>query len=735
MQLATFEQTLASGSARGYGLDADQTSAVRHGIGPLWMLAGPGSGKSEVLVTRTLKLLCVDSVAARSVFLTTFTRKAAQNLEDRLSVYLTALQSVDPGLLNVDLAELRIGTLHALCNEVLQEYRYPGYQNVRLLDDVEQHLFVYQRADIANHQDVAFWSQFAFAIPRWTGNAGYPPNKWQRARTAVTLFNHIVEDLVDLGSLRAAGGHWATFADFYQQYADALNAYHRCDYAHLQAKFLNFLSAPSGHSFLDGRAGGSPGITQVLVDEYQDTNMIQERIYLALANATTHNLCVVGDDDQALYRFRGGTVACMVSFDQACQASYGATPATVQLACNYRSHNGIVDFFNRYISSFPEMNSPGVRAPGKLPVQANSAIQGNYPAVCWLTARRANDLGVEFVRFLQNHLLADGIISDLSQCALLFRSAKDSVLNAGPFLRALEAANIPVYNPRSKTFLQSEEVQCLLGTLIEVLDQPRSFRHRLQQGREQQALRDDIFSWMNALDAVVIDPNVQTAQLQAYITQSQAELANLISANRGNFLGVGVSEILFRILSCEPFRTWRHDPVREMRIAKVTRLFESFHSMNLGQLVADQNGIELASSFWGRFLHMFLGYLVQAGLSEEEDDEVIVPLGAIPVMTIHQSKGLEFPFVFVGQLGKVGTPGAAQNLEVILQPFRQDLYPRAVRDATQLSLEDDIRLLYVAYSRAQYGLVLMGTQQQMRHHVALPGRDFTSFRRSTPAVP
>src|SRR5258708_1927768 len=154
MNLFAFHSCLAQLNARGYALNQQQQDAVDHGFGPLWLLAGPGSGKSEVLVTRALKLLCVDKIAPRSIFLTTFTTKAARNLEDRLASYLVALQQSDPNLLSVDLADIRIGTLHSLCNDILQEYRYPAYQNVRLLDDVEQHLFVYRSASIANCQDI-----------------------------------------------------------------------------------------------------------------------------------------------------------------------------------------------------------------------------------------------------------------------------------------------------------------------------------------------------------------------------------------------------------------------------------------------------------------------------------------------------------------------------------------------------------------------------------------------------
>lgn len=729
MNLSDFHACLAQPSARGYDLNQRQKDAVDHGTGPLWLLAGPGSGKSEVLVTRALKLLCVDGIAPRSIFLTTFTTKAARNLEDRLASYLATLQEADPSLRSIDLADMRLGTLHSLCNDILQEYRYPAYQNVRLLDDVEQHLFAYRSAEIADYQNITFWAQFEHALPQWSARFGYPRNKWKRVKAAVTLFNHIAEDCVDIQKKQAAAGHWAILADFYQQYAQALRERFRCDFAHLQSRFLEFINSSAGTVFLRGDGQRRPPLQYVLVDEYQDTNPIQERIYLALAQLAPHNIAVVGDDDQALYRFRGGNVSCMVNFDQACATAFQVQPTKIQLDQNYRSHPTIVQFFSSYIISFPEMTAAGVRAPGKLPVMAASPITGSYPAVSWITRRRARDVPGAVADLIADHLLGDGIISDLSQCVLLLRSTKDSPNNAGPYLQAFRQRGIPVYNPRSKSFMESEEVQCLLAALIHVVDLQSAF-----EANQIADLPTTVQSWIDTLDAVLRNATVQTAELESYIRASNAALPGICAANRGNFLNLSLLEIMYRILSREPFRGWRQDLLRNQRLAKVTRLFESYHSFNLDALRADPTGTSIDPRFLNQFYNMFVSYLIEAGISDEEDEEVIVPQGYLPIMTIHQAKGLEFPFVVVGQLGNKGPVGTAQILEQELAPMRNDLYQRTTRGADLLALEDDIRLLYVAYSRAQYGLILAGTPDQIKNHVAAPNRDHVAFRRSIPVI-
>ena len=731
--LAGFHQILDGASGRGYPLNGSQRTAVDHPSGPLWLIAGPGSGKSEVLVTRALRLLCVDGVDPRSVLMTTFTVKAARNLADRLASYMAALRTAEPSLTAIDVSDLRIGTIHSLCNDILQEYRYPGYQNVRLLDQVEQHIFVYLYSQITKHPDVAFWRFFDYVVPDWR-DKNYVPSQWKRGKAGAELFNHIVEDVVDIAQMKSAGGYWSVLAHLYEQYVQALHSRYRCDFAHLQQRFLEFLQQPTGRQLLDGVVGKTPCLNYTLVDEHQDTNPLQERIYLALAGRSPHNLTVVGDDDQALYRFRGGTVAGMVNFDKACNAGFGVSPTPVQLVDNYRSHSNIVGFFNAYIDSFVEMRRPGVRAPGKLPVIGKSAITGTYPAVSWLTRARAAHLPDAVALLLRDHLMADGVISDYSQCVLLVRSAKDSPGNAGPYLTAFNARGIPVYNPRSKTFMEAEEIQCLLAVLVHTIDWNHTFTTiRLPNGNTPDWVAD-VNAWITALDqALAAIPTVRH-QVDDYVSKSNVALQQECAAKPDKFLDVTLHEILFRILSLEPFRTWRQDPAMNLRLGKLTRLFDSYHSFNLDSLRADSTGTSIDPAFMGRFFQTFVSYLVDAGIDDDEDEDVIVPQGYLPVMTIHQSKGLEFPFVIVAQLGDKGRVGAAQRLEHELAPFRNDLYPRSAQPPADLAIEDDIRLLYVAYSRAEYALILVATPAQLKNHVAVPSRDYAAFRRSTQII-
>jgi DNA helicase-2/ATP-dependent DNA helicase PcrA len=386
----------------------EQEAILRHPGGPGWVLAGPGSGKTEVLTLLVLRLLYVDSdpvqtgrVPPEAIFVTTFTDKAARNLEDRILHYRNQILGRQPGLGAIDTSKLRLGTLHGLCNDLLQEFRAPNYQNVRLMDELEASMFVYEHLSIIDApndiRDRPFWTHFSFLFSpqQWQSTWRYPPSKWNMTAALVKLFSRIVEDRISVSAMRAAGGQWARLADLYDEYTSTLQDGHRCDFSHLQLRFLEFLQTALGRQFRDGGPDDQgSGIIWVLVDEYQDTNLIQEEIDLTLANRAPHNVVIVGDDDQALYRFRGGSVECMVTFDQACRAYLGVLPGNVArypLVSNFRSHADIVSFCNSYITAFPAMRLAGARVPNKPPLIPRSLIAGSYPAVGQLRAASMND--------------------------------------------------------------------------------------------------------------------------------------------------------------------------------------------------------------------------------------------------------------------------------------------------------------------------------------------------------
>jgi DNA helicase-2/ATP-dependent DNA helicase PcrA len=704
---------------------SEQEAILRHPQGPGWVLAGPGSGKTEVLTLLILRLLYVENdpvqaarVPPESIFLTTFTEKAARNLEDRLSQYRGQILMQRPDLAAIDTSKLHLGTLHGLCNDLLQEFRAPNYQNVRLLDELESSMFVYEQLSIVDTPNDAtdrpFWTFFSYLFsPReWQTSWSWLPSKWNKTAALVKLFNRVAEDRVSVTAMRAAGGSWSRLADLYDEYQVKLHNEHRCDFSHLQLRFLEFLHTPVGRQFRDGDASAdAPGIRWVLVDEYQDTNLIQEEIYLTLANRAPFNIVVVGDDDQAMYRFRGGSVECMVTFDEACRAFLGIPTASVRrfpLVANFRSHPSIVSFCDSYITSFAAMALPGARVPYKPALVPRSAITGNYPAVGQLRATSMALLADRFAETVYD-LVANGVVPDYSQCCLLLKSTKETPRNAEPYVTALQNRGIPVYNPRNKSFLEQEEVLGLIGAILALTD---------PQNRNVPQYPADLATMVANCRAEYGRIAAANPILGQYVADANANLA----AHPGTFLDATLQELVYYLLSLPPFGTWANDPVRRTRLARITALIESFSSMPVpGHPNASRGRLRSSPTVPGEvldqwsfgFYHLFFGYLSRTGMDEDEDDEVITPLGMVPIMTMHQSKGLQFPFVFVGHMNERPNVSIAHHLETQLAQFPNNPARSFARLSEPIRAELDlIRQYYVAYSRARWALILMGTNPQ-----------------------
>ena len=689
-----------------------QREILGHPSGPAWILAGPGSGKTDTLALFILRLVFVDKVLPVSIFATTFTEKAARNLDDRISDYRGRLAKSDPSVERVDLSQLRLGTLHGLCNDILQEFRAPNYQNVRLMDQFETSMFINEHVPFVKQPGAAvvpFWSNFSYLFgTRWSAAKGKAP-QWQLGADALaTLFNRIAEDNVDVAGMAAAGGHWAQLAALYEQYLGALETHFRCDFAQLQRQFLTFLNSASGAEFKNGTAD-RPQISWILVDEYQDTNLVQEAIYLNLASRAPHNVVVVGDDDQAMYRFRGGSVECMVSFDAACEVLLGIDKALVRtypLIENYRSHPDIVTFCDDYITGFAEMHEVGARAAGKQSLIPKSDVTGPYRALGIVQGKKVPDAPAAVATIIRD-LKDNGIIDDYSQTCILLKSTRESPFNAQPYVTALNGLGIDVYNPRSGNFLYQDEVKTLLGAIMYFADPSGQYTPDAIAG----PLHDYVVDARNAY-ATVIRVN---KPLREWMQNARANLAK----HAGEWTPISLQDVLYLLLAHEPFLTWQTQPIRQVRLGRITALVESFATLPIpgqpdarrGSLKVEDDGSGIFRRFSKGFYELFLGYLVAKGVNDEEDDDVIVVPGAVPIMTMHQAKGLEFPFVFVGHMGETSKESAAHQLEDAFAAFPGNPQRVFVRpDAATRAKLDMIRQYYVAFSRAEYGLMFVGSE-------------------------
>jgi len=237
------------------------------------VIAGPGSGKTFSLVLRAVNLFLLGRCKPAELVLCTFTEKAAYELRDRITATARKVHCRE------DLSGLRVGTIHSICNRIIAQHRHrtalgSGYET---LDDLGQLLFLFDHFDGVCGQD---------ATPPYLGRW---QTKWGAIEGLRDYFNKITEELVDPERLAADTNPFLQqLGRAYTNYRDTLFRNNRVDFAHQQSIVHDLLLDAQ---FLS-RIGSA--VRYVLVDEYQDTNYVQQQLLLKPASATG-NMCVVGD--------------------------------------------------------------------------------------------------------------------------------------------------------------------------------------------------------------------------------------------------------------------------------------------------------------------------------------------------------------------------------------------------------------------------------------------------------
>ncbi|GAB3039757.1 ATP-dependent DNA helicase [Natronobiforma cellulositropha] len=706
-----------------WSFDDDQVAAIRHETGPLHLTAGPGSGKSTVTNVTVLKWLLVDGVPPGGIVLTTFTEKAAENLQQRLERDLGALGYAD--ILSID--ELHVGTGHQLWGEIMRDYRFDDYRNVDLLDEDAQEMFVARHCkyvDVLADGDAA---TFRDIVPRLNDDGTC--SRGAAATTATRLFNRLSQLRVNTEQLAdSERPEFQRLAEGHQEYLETLCAESRCDFARLQERFLGFLETDGGKRFAQGDIQRSePALQRIAVDEYQDVNPLQQAIYFRLAELMPEEvptLVVVGDDDQALYRFRGGTVDCLIEFPDRLSDYLGINRNeidTEQLRWNYRSRPEIVDWVNRHIGYHPVMQAEDARAPGKEPMNAaRDAV--DHPSVHLLKEDNKAEAAAAFADQVQQ-LHADGYVQDLNQVALLAHSTREywpqweNTTFVGECVNALEARNIPVHNPRNKGFLQHEEIQAMLAALAACFDPGLEWAE--DNVFPYGVLGADFQEWTATLDDVIDQYGASALADYLEITATRIR-----SASSGTVANVSTVDLYNRIRSFEPFSTWTKDDNhvnRAKRLGKLSQLLESFEGIAEG--VTENRKLTRTSHdqydtvsvrFLSDYYWTFCQYLQTAGLDDPENQYDIFPSGHVQVMTVHQAKGLEFAVVFLASLELTPEKTYDETEEGDPVPRVADLLSDYTdrtppTDVPTRAERDLVRQFYVAHSRAEENLVLLGT--------------------------
>ena len=751
----------------------EQREAILHVDGPLFLTAGPGSGKTRVLLWRTVNLIVFQGVKPEEIFLSTFTEKAAHQLKEGLRSLLGLVTNINGQ--PYDLSQMYIGTVHSLCQRILSDRRHFSLDLHRnrppqLLDELSQYFHLSKNRnwnsilascglnENANQQINAIW-----------GSASQ--SKHRAVVNCISAFNRFSEESLDADqatrSLQQARNHYEEYGFTSEQIELLIRLYHAyrgslqlesgvrlTDFALLQQEAYKLLVATRrAHTVF----------RHVIVDEYQDTNSIQERIFFRLAEGAM-NICVVGDDDQALYRFRGATVENFVEFPGRCKQYLDVEPRRISLDTNYRSRSEIVKFYTTFMDQIDWSKPTGghYRVADKN-IRANR--QEKAPAVIASTATHPEAVCAEIAQ-LTRRLIDEEKVQNANQIAFLFPSMKyngEMVQAVHRMKVALEAVGLKVYAPRAGRFLEVDESLDVFGLLFEILGHPPVGEF---YGHDYEKFRD----WMKTAEAQAQELMNRDELLKRFVRTKQEELESA----RSDY------ELLLKVVNKSRWDlNQTYDPDRMKRALLSTTGLSGqgkklLSSAYLDQLVrkraadgqpfsllyilrratsvdwnildlfyrlcgfehfkrmfdaAEQNGDEgpvanlgLITQYLSRFLDervsiitadqlvdktlqiVFFSYLFslyRLSETEYEDAEDPFPKGRIPFLTIHQAKGLEFPVVVLGNPRKRDMgPG---QIEKIVHP----LLERPQGEPLDRRSEFDImRMFYVALSRAKNLLVI-----------------------------
>jgi len=632
-------------------LNEDQIEAIQSTDGPVLIIAGPGTGKTLTIVARTMFLLISGKANPEEIVLTTFTEKAAFELRDRISQLSRELNYKG------QLHSLKIGTIHSLCNDFIMKYlRYTQLKKGYIvLDDLTQSLFLHEIID-----EIAPKTKNGKYLGKWK-------SKWKAVKEIISYFNKITEELIDINALRNSKNVFlSNLASSYEKYEQIMFEENKIDFSHLQKVFLELLQ----NDELFSRIKGS--IKYIMVDEYQDTNYIQEKILFSLARPE-NNICVVGDEDQSLYRFRGATVRNILEFPK-----HFKNCKQIKLTVNYRSHKEIIDRYNRFMNS---IEWGKYRFPKEIKPDPNVEFP-SYPAVFSIWGENEKD-EAERVAKLIKFLKDNKIISDYSDIAILLKSVR--VEQSGRYIEALKKYNIPYFSPRAKEFFENDEIKLMIACYALIFG---FYAEELNEYPYKDYIEDSLktlYRFMNR-------------PLQEFLRRKVKQIEEL---NEGS-LDLSILDYFYRLLAYRPFSEFlkNENAAHNLSIfSKLISVFEDYYDI---PVVTSKNKNQIRNYLFGSYFR----FLIDGGVDEYEDPDNPIPKGYVQIMTFHQSKGLEFPVVIVGSLHKQFS--VQKQVDKDLLPFSE----RGIFETeSQMTEFDRMRHYYVAFSRAQKLLVLSSPEE------------------------
>lgn len=646
------------------GLNPQQKEAVEHFKGPLLILAGAGSGKTRVLTHRIAYLIDHYDVNPYHILALTFTNKAAGEMRERVD------QIVGFGAENI-----WVSTFHSTCVRILRRYiEVLGYKRSFTIYDADD-----QRAlmrEIIKYLDL-------------------DPKKYKE-RAFLNVISNAKDELIgpeDYAARAQGDGMREIYARAYQEYEKRLHDANALDFDDLICKTIQmFQENRDILSYYRNR------FRYILVDEYQDTNTAQFKLISLLASTPSddggveHNLCVVGDDDQSIYKFRGANIMNILNFEQ----EYPDT-RVIRLEENYRSTQNILDAANAVIHNNTKRKEKALwTRKDKGDSIYYSQFENEYEEA-------------ESVSSAIAHAVSNGK-ADYKDFAILYRTNAQSRV----FEEKLINYNIPYRIVGAVNFYQRKEIKDILAYL-----------RTIENGMDDISAKRIINVPKRGIGLTTIDRVSNYAIIHGtsfYSALQDYEYIENIgrsAAKLGSFVGL-----------IESFRTNLEDPdysieqlIRdvveqsgyEAMLAEDDSEESQARLENIEELINKAASYEEDHEEEGATLGGFLEEVALVADIDNVDDSTDIVL----LMTLHSAKGLEFPYVYLVGMEDGIFPGA-------MAVYGED------PDQAAEEMEEERRLCYVGITRAMKKLSLSCARSRFRngeHQFNRPSRFISEIPR------
>ncbi|MEI7027895.1 UvrD-helicase domain-containing protein [Paenibacillus sp. y28] len=620
---------------QGLYLNQAQIEAVRHGEGPLLTLAGAGSGKTSVLISRAGYLISVRSADPGHMLLLTFSSKAAAEMRERI-VQLPVINARSAG-------RVQARTFHAFFLYLL---RSQGYQQAIFSETRRQHILLKQMMRELNIQDSAY-----------------------QPESLLSLLSSYKMNLQEVSELPDKTDHEQQLKQIFLHYEAWKHTNDKIDFDDVLLQAYRLLQqSPDLLQTLQNR------FRYVMVDEFQDTNTLQYELVKMIA-APQNNLMVVGDDDQTIYSFNGAHSEFILHFERTFPAA-----RVVTLDVNYRSFSGIVGLGNQVIRHNQARRHKTLQA---------TQIGEKRPL--YMRPRNADDEAAAILQFIEQEIQEGR--RDYGDFAILYRSAS----NNRAFIEQLLLQDIPHIDYGDGQLLYDHwAVKPVIDHLRLSLDRrdfaamesvlPTLYMNR-EQGMQHIRRMEQQQPKKGPLVHLLAYPGLKEFQLAKI--KARLELIRLLPQLKP-------LEAIIRMRK-EFYDAYietgdKHPLTRHKEQLKET----------LDELEASAGRFATVTSFLAYIDELTAKSGASGGqLNQEQGNR-------IALMTIHRSKGLEFPVVFVIGACEGSLPHSSA-LEADRMNDLEKKQPRGTRAAT--AVEEERRLAYVAITRAREELIISSPAQ------------------------